>query len=57
MALVPVMVVPSAHEEFGPNGKAKPRRGKNAPMPRTVTSLLFPDADSNGIISSGAFDG
>ncbi|KAF8639725.1 hypothetical protein AX17_000987 [Amanita inopinata Kibby_2008] len=54
----PVVVINGAHEEAHlKGGKAKTRRGKKNPLPRTVTGLLYPDSEPYGLISSGAFDG
>ena len=54
----PVVVIKGAHEDAHINGgKLKAKRGKKDPLPRTVTSLLYPEGDSYGLVSSGAFDG
>jgi len=51
----PVIVIDGAHEE-----DKQPNRGgrrKVAPSARTVTSLVYPDGQSDRLISSGSFDG
>ena len=51
----PVIVVDGAHED-----DKQPNRGgrrKVAPRARTVTSLVYPDGQSDRLISSGSFDG
>lgn len=54
----PVAVIKGAHEGAHINGgKLKVKRGKKDPLPRTVTSLLYPEGEPYGLVSSGAFDG
>jgi denticleless len=53
--LEPVMVIPGAHED--PTKPKARKTKKNIPMPKTVTSLIYPDGEPYGLISSGAFDG
>ncbi|KAF9008739.1 WD40-repeat-containing domain protein [Cyathus striatus] len=54
-ACAPVITIPGAHEDLG---KPKPRRGKkNVPAPKSVTSLLYPESDIYGLVSSGSADG
>lgn len=52
---VPVMVISKAHETSKPHGGRKSKI--TAPPARGVTSLVFPDHDSNMLISSGSYDG
>jgi denticleless len=53
--LEPVIVIPGAHED---QTKPKVRKTKkNISKPKTVTSLVYPDGEPYGLISSGAFDG
>lgn len=53
--LSPVISLLAAHGEV--KGKGRPRRGKNAPSPRSVTHLLYPELGPYGLISSGSLDG
>ncbi|KAJ7774271.1 WD40 repeat-like protein [Mycena maculata] len=53
----PVMSILAAHEDVGPNGKRKVSKGKNASIPRTVTGILYSDANPCQLISSGSSDG
>ena len=54
----PVIVIKGAHEAAHINGgKANAQRGKKNPLPKTVTSLIYPDGEPYGLVSSGAFDG
>lgn len=53
--LNPVVMISDAHED-----PAKPKVRKNkkhTPMPKTVTSLIYPEGAPYGLVSSGAFDG
>lgn len=51
--LSPVIQLPGAHGE----AKGRPRKGKGAPAPRSVTHLLYPEIGPYGLITSGSFDG
>jgi len=51
----PVIVIDGAHEEDKPLNRGG--RRKVAPSARTVTSLVYPDGQSDRLISSGSFDG
>jgi len=53
----PVMTIYGAHEDTVIKSKPKPRKGKQVPMPRTVTNLLYSESQPFGLISSGSFDG
>ncbi|KAK7061471.1 WD40 repeat-like protein [Favolaschia claudopus] len=55
--LGPVTRIYAAHEEVGPNGKRKTGKRKNAPVPKSVTGLLYSDTDPHYLISSGSADG
>lgn len=55
--LLPVLNISAAHEDVGANGKRKTSKGKNAPMPKSVTGLLVSDANPYHLISSGSNDG
>ncbi|KAJ7667750.1 cell division cycle protein cdt2 [Mycena polygramma] len=55
--LLPVLTISATHEDVGANGKRKTPKGKNAPAPRTVTGLLYSDANPFQLISSGSSDG
>lgn len=55
--LGPVLSISAVHEDVSPNGKRKVPKGKNASAPRTVTSLLYSDANQYQLISSGSSDG
>ncbi|KAJ7507500.1 cell division cycle protein cdt2 [Mycena galericulata] len=55
--LLPVLNISGAHEDMGPSGKRKTPKGKNASVPRTVTSLLYSGANPYQLISSGSSDG
>ncbi|KAF9452210.1 WD40 repeat-like protein [Macrolepiota fuliginosa MF-IS2] len=53
--LSPVIVIADAHED---PTKPKARKSKkHTPMPKTVTSLIYPEGEPYGLVSSGAFDG
>jgi denticleless len=52
--LRPVMTISKAHEER--KEKPKGRKGKSAPLPRTITALIYP-GDPYQLITSGSFDG
>ncbi|KAG6903357.1 hypothetical protein C0995_013110 [Termitomyces sp. Mi166 len=52
--LKPVISIPGAHEDS--TSKMR-RRGKKTPAPRSVTSLLYPEIGTYGLVSSGSFDG
>ncbi|KAG6844112.1 hypothetical protein H0H87_009718 [Tephrocybe sp. NHM501043] len=52
--LSPVISIPGAHEDS--MSKAR-RRGKKVPAPRSVTSLIYPEMGTYGVVSSGSFDG
>lgn len=54
-ALNPVAVIPEAHED--PTKPKVRKTKKHAPMPKTVTSLIYPEGEPYGLVSSGAFDG
>ncbi|KAF7331828.1 Small monomeric GTPase [Mycena kentingensis (nom. inval.)] len=56
-SISPVQTILAAHEEIGPTGKRKEPRGKHAAAPRTVTGLLYSDANAFQLISSGSSDG
>ncbi|KAF8631293.1 hypothetical protein AX15_002614 [Amanita polypyramis BW_CC] len=57
-ACEPVVTIKGAHEAAYVNGrKLKAKRGKRDPLPRTITSLLYPGSEPYGLVSSGAFDG
>lgn len=53
----PVMSVYGAHEDTVNKSRPKVRRGKNAPAPRSITGLLYPDSEPFGLISSCSFNG
>lgn len=53
--LEPVIVIPGAHED--PTKPKVRKTKKNMPRPKTVTSLVYPEGEPYGLISSGAFDG
>lgn len=54
-ALGPVVTILEAHEDLT---KPKVRKSKkHVPMPKTVTSLIYPEGNPYGLVSSGAFDG
>ncbi|KAI0080718.1 WD40 repeat-like protein [Panus rudis PR-1116 ss-1] len=55
----PVMEMPDAHEDIVKTPKPRTRKGKVAPAApqRSITSVLYPDDDPYGIISSGSLDG
>ncbi|KAJ7688476.1 cell division cycle protein cdt2 [Mycena rosella] len=55
--LHPVLTISAAHEDTGPNGKRKTPKGKRAPMPKSVTGLIYSDANPYHLISSGSSDG
>ncbi|KAG6832908.1 hypothetical protein H0H92_004792 [Tricholoma furcatifolium] len=52
--LSPVNFIPGAHEDSTSRAR---RRSKKIPAPRSVTSLLYPEVGSYGLISGGSFDG
>lgn len=52
----PVIKIPGAHEDSQSKGKSRPRKGKQ-PASRSVTNVLYSDADPYGVVSSGSFDG
>ncbi|KAG6837993.1 hypothetical protein H0H93_008387 [Arthromyces matolae] len=52
--LSPVISIPGAHEDSLSIGK---RRSKKTPTPRSITSLLYPEVGTYGLISSCSFDG
>ncbi|KAG6878261.1 hypothetical protein C0993_010033 [Termitomyces sp. T159_Od127] len=52
--LKPVMTIPGAHEES--MSKAR-RRSKKASASRSVTSILYPEIGTYGLVSSGSSDG
>ncbi|KAJ7117351.1 cell division cycle protein cdt2 [Mycena crocata] len=54
---LPVLSISSAHEDAGPNGKRKTPKGKHAPMPKSITGLIYSDANPYHLISSGSSDG
>jgi denticleless len=49
----PVMTIPAAHNE----PKKRGRKGKSSPVARSVTSLIYPEGEPYGVVSSEAFDG
>ncbi|KAG6841322.1 hypothetical protein C0991_012321 [Blastosporella zonata] len=51
---IPVMTIPGAHEDSISTAR---RRGKKVSAPRSVTSLLYPETGTYGLVSSGSFDG
>ncbi|KAJ7086628.1 WD40-repeat-containing domain protein [Mycena epipterygia] len=55
--LLPVLSISGAHEYAGSNGKRKMPKGKNAPMPKSITGLLYSDATPYQLLSSGSSDG
>ncbi|KAJ7781514.1 WD40 repeat-like protein [Mycena metata] len=55
--LLPVVSISAAHEDIGVNGKRKVPKGKQAPIPKSVTGLLYSDANPYQLISSGSSDG
>ncbi|KAJ7179370.1 WD40-repeat-containing domain protein [Mycena filopes] len=55
--LLPVMTISAAHEDVGPSGKRKTPKGKHAAMPKSVTGLLYSDANPYQLITSGSSDG
>ena len=56
-AATPVITIHGAHENTIIKSKPKPRKGKQISAPRTITNLLYPESHSNGLVSSGSFDG
>ncbi|KAG6880431.1 hypothetical protein C0992_000033 [Termitomyces sp. T32_za158] len=52
--LKPVMTILGAHEESTPKAR---RRGKKAFASRSITSVLYPETGTYGLVSSGSFDG
>lgn len=52
--LKPVITIPGAHEESA--SKAR-RRCKKASGSRSITSILYPEMGTYGLVSSGSFDG
>ncbi|KAJ6539092.1 WD40-repeat-containing domain protein [Mycena capillaripes] len=55
--LLPVLNISAAHEDVGVNGKRKTPKGKYAAAPKTVTGLLYSDANPYQLTSSGSSDG
>ena len=53
----PVMTIYDAHQDTVIKSKPKPQKGKRVPTPRTVTSLLYPESQPFGLVSSSSFDG
>ena len=55
----PVIMIPNAHPDAGKTNTPRGRKGKfGHPTPlRSVTSLLYSEADPYGLISSGSIDG
>ncbi|KAM6495599.1 WD40 repeat-like protein [Amanita muscaria] len=54
----PVTLIKGAHEAAHINGgRLNTRKGKKNPLPRTVTSLLYPETVPYSLVSGGAFDG
>ncbi|KAJ7228910.1 WD40 repeat-like protein [Mycena pura] len=56
-SLLPVQTIMAAHEIMSLKGKRKSPKGKNAPMPKSVTGLLYSKANPHQLISSGSSDG
>ncbi|KAF9485426.1 WD40 repeat-like protein [Pholiota conissans] len=57
IAVGPVLTIHGAHEDTIIKSKPKPRKGKQQPTPRTITSLLYPDSAPYGLVSSSSSDG
>jgi denticleless len=55
--LCPVMTISSAHEDAGANGKRKAPKGRHASIPKSITGLIYSDANPYHLISSGSSDG
>ncbi|KAJ6516188.1 WD40 repeat-like protein [Mycena sanguinolenta] len=53
-SLHPVLNIPAVHEDPGTNGKRKTPKGKK---PKSVTGVLFSDANPYHLITSGSSDG
>ncbi|KIJ70351.1 hypothetical protein HYDPIDRAFT_122064 [Hydnomerulius pinastri MD-312] len=51
--LQPVITINAAHGQEKPKGG----RRKAVPLPRSVTSLLYTDTRTHGLVSGGSFDG
>jgi denticleless len=48
-------MIMDAHEDLT---KPKARRSKKyVPIPKTITSILYPEGEPYGVVSSGAYDG
>ncbi|KAJ6599326.1 WD40-repeat-containing domain protein [Mycena vulgaris] len=54
---LPVLNISAAHEDVGLNGKRKAPKGKHAPIPKSVTGLIYSDVNPYQLISSGSSDG
>ncbi|PFH52645.1 hypothetical protein AMATHDRAFT_2041 [Amanita thiersii Skay4041] len=52
----PVMAIKGAHEEKH-GGKAKGRRSKKEPLPKSITGLVYSNIAFPSLVSSAAFDG
>lgn len=57
MLASPVVTIHGSHEDTTVKSKPKVRKGKQRPATRSITSLLYPDCDPYGLVSSGSFDG
>ncbi|KAF8665676.1 hypothetical protein AX16_000129 [Volvariella volvacea WC 439] len=53
----PVLTILGAHESVKIVGKPRPRRRKSVPAPKSITNLLYPEANPYALISSSSFDG
>lgn len=53
----PVATLLGAHDNETTIGKARPRRKKNVPIPRSVTKVLYSSCHPHALISCGSFDG
>ncbi|KAF4619114.1 hypothetical protein D9613_005542 [Agrocybe pediades] len=53
----PAIVIHGAHEDTTIKSKPKPRKGKQNPVPRSITNILYPDTLPFSLISSSSHDG
>jgi len=51
----PVIVIPNAHGD--PTKPTRRTKKTDVPVPKTVTSIIYPDSQPYGLVSSGAANG
>jgi hypothetical protein len=53
----PVLTILGAHGIDSKRTRVRGRTGKSPPLPRSVTSLVYPTGEPHSIVSAGSFDG